>query len=189
MGGRPPKPAIVLEIDNTKQRRSKAELEARKQAEQSLLTQEAMKEWPEVAENPDAHKEFTRLRRLLKKINHNDAIHESVINRYCLLLAEAKDAERTKQRYLDEIDELREIYQRREIDAMTYLDKKDRANGQILAWDKQLMDKRKMLLQIERENVMTIMGALRAIPKKVTDDKPKSGMAKFLNRRGGGGEA
>ena len=40
----------------------------------------------------------------------------------------------------------------------------------IIALDKQIMNKRKMMLDIEKENLMTISGALRSIPKKVTND-------------------
>ena len=36
----------------------------------------------------------------------------------------------------------------------------------ILSIDKQIQSKRKMLLDIEKENVMTIASALRSIPKK-----------------------
>ena len=36
----------------------------------------------------------------------------------------------------------------------------------MLSIDKQIVSKRKMLLDIEKENVMTIASALRSIPKK-----------------------
>ena len=36
----------------------------------------------------------------------------------------------------------------------------------IVSLDKQIQAKRKMLLDIEKENVMTIASALRSIPKK-----------------------
>jgi hypothetical protein len=43
----------------------------------------------------------------------------------------------------------------------------------MLAIDKQIQTKRKMLLDIEKENVMTIASALRSIPKNVEkDDNP-----------------
>ena len=43
----------------------------------------------------------------------------------------------------------------------------------MLSIDKQIQTKRKMLLDIEKENVMTIASALRSIPKKVEDkDNP-----------------
>ena len=36
----------------------------------------------------------------------------------------------------------------------------------ILALDKQVQAKRKMLLDIEKENIMTIASSLRSVPKK-----------------------
>jgi predicted transcriptional regulator len=41
--------------------------------------------------------------------------------------------------------------------------------GSIIALDKQIQTKRKMLLDIEKENIMTIAAALRSIPKKPED--------------------
>ena len=37
--------------------------------------------------------------------------------------------------------------------------------------DRDLQSKRKMLLDMEKENIMTIASALRSIPKKVTESK------------------
>jgi hypothetical protein len=44
--------------------------------------------------------------------------------------------------------------------------------------DRQVQAKRKMLLDIEKENIMTIAAALRSIPKKT--DKPKSKLLEAL---------
>ena len=85
--------------------------------------------------------------------------------------------------------ELRESHQNDDIEPESYYRLKDSLHGKLLAWDKRLMEKRKMLLQIERENVMTILGALRAIPKKPNDKPAESPMAAFLNRRKGEGGA
>ena len=48
--------------------------------------------------------------------------------------------------------------------------------------DKQVQSKRIMLLNIEKENVMTIASALRSIPKKV--DEEESDPLKGLNKYG-----
>jgi hypothetical protein len=56
----------------------------------------------------------------------------------------------------------------------------------MLSWDSKLMEKRRMMLQIEKENVMTILASLRAIPKKPPEDKPTSQMGKFLDRKRSG---
>ena len=47
--------------------------------------------------------------------------------------------------------------------------------------DKQLQPKRKMLLDIEKENIMTIASALRVIPKKPENDSAKETILKVLN--------
>jgi hypothetical protein len=49
----------------------------------------------------------------------------------------------------------------------------------MIALDKQIQTKRKMLLDIEKENIMTIAAALRSIPKK-TDEK-ENPLLKALN--------
>lgn len=48
--------------------RTKKEMRQRKQAEQSLLTGEEIREKPEVKQNKIAHKEFLRIKKLLKNI-------------------------------------------------------------------------------------------------------------------------
>ena len=41
----------------------------------------------------------------------------------------------------------------------------------LMAIDKQIQTKRKMLMDIEKENVMTIASSLRSVPKKVDAKK------------------
>lgn len=181
MAGRPPKPVKLLKMEG-KSHRTKAELEAREKAEKQLLTGKKMKAWPEVRENALARKEFNRVKKLLESIGHNDALYESVINRYCLLTAECKQIETTIEQLKGELAELVEAREKGEIEFMDYLNEKGNIHDRILAWDKKLMEKRKMLLQIERENVMTIMAALRSIPKK-PEEKKGSPMAEYLRRK------
>ena len=51
----------------------------------------------------------------------------------------------------------------------------------MIAIDKQLQTKRKMLLDIEKENVMTITSALRSIPKKVDNESSKEKLLRAIN--------
>jgi hypothetical protein len=183
MAGRPPKPVSVLKMEK-KSHRTKAELEAREKAESQLLTGVTLKAWPEVKQNKIANKEFNRLKKLLKIINHNDALHEAVINRYCLLVAECKQVEETLDQLRGDINELARVYTEGEIEYLQYINERGKLQDRMLAWDKKLMDKRKMLLQIEKESVMTILGALRAIPKK-PEEKKESPMAEYLRRKRG----
>lgn len=50
--------------------------------------------------------------------------------------------------------------------------------------DRQIQQKRKMLLDIEKENVMTIASALRVIPKKPENDSAKETILKVLSGNG-----
>ena len=105
-----------------------------------------------------------------------------MINRYCLLTAECKQIEKTIEQLRGELVELAEARQNDEIDFMAYLEEKGNIHNRIIAWDKKLMDKRKMLLQIEKENIMTIMAALRSIPKQ-PEKEQESPMAEYLRRK------
>lgn len=164
----PPKPFTVLKAEG-KSHRTKAELKQREQGEAALSTGTKMRERPEVKENPVAHKEFLRLNKLLKTIQKNDAIYEPIINRYCLLQAECKDFENKRESFYNDIRELtsdRETFAENN-DLGTYYKMKNNMQSQIISLDRQVQAKRKMLLDIEKENIMTIAAALRSIPKKV----------------------
>ena len=172
----PPKPFTVLKAEK-KSHRTKAELKQRQKGEEALATGVALRERPEVKSNPAAHKEFLRINKLLKKIEKNDAIYESIINRYCMLQAECKDFEEKRESFYKDIQELTEDKERLinegEISLSTYYRMKNNMQTQIIALDRQVQAKRKMLLDIEKENIMTIAAALRSIPKKVEqDEKP-----------------
>lgn len=176
----PPKPFTVL-VNEKKSHRTKAELKQREQGEKALATGTALKERPEVKANPVAHKEFVRLNKLLKGIEKNDAIYESVINRYCMLQAECKDFEEKRESFYRDIEELtndRETFVDNE-DLSSYYKLKNNMQAQIIALDKQIQAKRKMLLDIEKENIMTIAAALRSIPKKT--GKEENPLLKALN--------
>jgi uncharacterized protein YbgA (DUF1722 family) len=164
---------------NGKAHLTKSQKKLRKQGEEALATGAALKERSEVKNNPIAHKEFLRISKLLEKINKNDAIYEVIINRYCTMVAECFDLEEKREasyqimlkldeNFNSEIDntpekeraQLVRSYARAHADLMNSL----------LCCDSQVQSKRKMLLDIEKENIMTIAAALRSIPKK---DAPK----------------
>lgn len=171
----PPKPFVVL-VNEKKSHRTKSELKMREEGEKALSTDFKIKERKEVKQNKVAHKEFKRIEKLLKNIGKNDAIYEAVINRYCLLQAECYDLEERREEFYKLIFELK-AEMKLTIDKMDY--EKDIATykleyskaiskmmSSMLSIDKQIASKRKMLLDIEKENVMTIASALRCIPKK-----------------------
>lgn len=178
----PPKPFTVL-VNEKKSHRTKAELKQREQGEKALATGKALKERPEVKANPVAHKEFTRLNKLLKGIEKNDAIYEAIINRYCILQAECFDFEQKRESFYKDIQELTadkdRLIDSEEMSLSAYYKLKNNMQSQIIALDRQVQTKRKMLLDIEKENIMTIAAALRSIPKKA--EKDTNPLLKALN--------
>lgn len=173
----PRKPAAIIEIEN-KSHRTKEEMRKRKAAEESTLTHKEFKERKEVKENPIAHKEFARVKKLLKTINKNDALYEPVINRYCLLQAECVELEERREEFAQLIRDLNQAGKETELEGMEKasflleLSKElGKLAGQVNGCDKLLGQKRKMLLDIEKENIMTIAAALRTVPTKTETGK------------------
>lgn len=188
----PPKPFSVLKSEG-RSHRTKKELKLREQGEKALSTGTALKARSEVKKNKIANKEFKRINELLKKIEKNDAIYEAVINRYCLIYAECIDFEDKKNKLYELVEKLENQFE----ESKEYLEQEDLAKetrrftksiseimGSIVDLDKQLQPKRKMLLEIEKENIMTIASALRVIPKKPENDSAKETILKVLNGNG-----
>ena len=174
----PTKPFKVLTSEK-KSHRTKAALKMREEGEKSLSTDIELKERKEVRQNKVAHKEFKRVQKILKNIDKNDAIYEAVINRYCLLQAECFDLEERREECYNLISKLREeekeliaeLKDRENIDELIdykleYAKSLAKMMSSMSTIDKQIQAKRKMLLDIEKENVMTIASALRCVPKK-----------------------
>ena len=169
----PTKPYVVLTSEK-KSHRTKKELKQRQQGESALATGVALKERSNVKSNSIAHKEFKRINELLKKIEKNDAIYEPVVNRYCLIQAECFELEQRREYFFGLIETLKYAFE--EIcDELSPDEKADKlieftkeiarlTNG-MMSIDKMVQTKRKMLLDIEKENIMTIAAALRSIPK------------------------
>ncbi|MDU4979391.1 MAG: hypothetical protein E6X14_08060 [Clostridium celatum] len=185
----PPKPFSVLKSEG-KSHRTKKELKLREQGEKALSTGTALKARNEVKKNKIANKEFKRINELLKKIEKNDAIYEAVINRYCLIYAETMEFEEKKNKLYELVEKLENQFE----ESIEYLEKEELAKetrkftraisdlvASIVDLDKQLQPKRKMLLDIEKENIMTIASALRVIPKKPENDSAKETILKVLN--------
>ena len=188
----PAKPFSVLKSEG-KSHRTKKELKLREQGEKALSTGAALKARSEVKKNKIANKEFKRINELLKKIEKNDAIYEAVINRYCLIYAETIEFEDKKKKLYELVEKLESQFE----DSVEYLEAEELAKetrkfagaiGNVLAsivdLDKQLQPKRKMLLDIEKENIMTIASALRVIPKKPENDSAKETILKVLSGNG-----
>jgi hypothetical protein len=177
--GRPTKPLSLV-----KGHRTKGEKEERAKAEAELLTGVSLKENDEVKNNFIAHKEFMRLKKLLRNIKMDDDLYSNMVNILCKLKAETNEYEEMKKSIPDEIKQLEMLKESNQIDILNYLDRKSDLQAKYMAIDKNIMAKRKMELDISKENIMTIQSALRSIPKK-EQPKKESAMAKMLKQRAG----
>lgn len=183
----PPKPYAVL-TNEKKSHRTKAELEQRKKAEESLVSGVRLKEAPEVRENEEAHKQFRRVKKLMEAIEKGDELYGAVINRYCMISAEIKGLETDRAYYTDMIREMREdLHEQKDklgnpVEYIELLADVGRSLARITASinsiDKIIQQKRKMLLDIEKESVMTIASALRSVPK--TEEKASNPLREAL---------
>ena len=166
-------------INSVTGHRTKAEKEHRKNAENALKTGAKLKEFPEVKSNPTAHSQFGRVEKLLKANDKDDDMYSAVVNRYCLLYAECKEYEKLKDAYSASIIELSKdkhlivegfaVDCKDTISLTAYYKLKSTYSKTISALDAMIMSKRKMMLDIEKENLMTVASGLRSIPKKPTE--------------------
>lgn len=179
--GRPSKPTLTVVGHRTKD-----ELKVRRDAENALLTGTTMKMSADVKNNPAASKEFRRIKKLLSSIGKDDDLYGQIINTNCLLIAECEQIGETKDRFIQTLDEFEDKAEDEGLDYSEKIKMKIKLQDQILSCDKQLMAKRKMILDISKENIMTVQSALRSIPKK-PEEKKKSGMAAFMEHRQSGG--
>jgi len=192
---RPSKPTELILLEG-KSHRTKAELELRASGEQALITGVTMQAWPEVKKNRRAAIEFKRVCDLLCVIKKNDALNESVINRYCLLRAECVEFEEKRETFYRGIKQMEKEYKEQvpETDPETgktvyalppsqYYKLLRNMQGDVVALDKQIMQKRTMMLSIEKENLMTIAASMRSIPKTPEKEEKKSGIAAYLAQR------
>lgn len=189
--GRPPKSVYLLEGHRTK-----AEKANREKQENALLTGESLVMSKAVSENPDARAIFLRIRKLLRKIGKADALYEQSINRYALIAAECADFERKREVFHERALALDQAFDAQDEDTpekerirqVDYFRLSAQLQGQVVALDKQVQAKRRMMLDIEKESIMTISSALRAIPKAPPDEDSKDDpMTQMLRRRYGTG--
>lgn len=164
-------------IDNCAGHRTKKEKEAREKAEAAMLTGQKCFERDCVKADPVAHKEYLRLTKLLSVIQKNDALYGASINRYCELYSEvvATKADAVTQRaLLTKIEKAFDDLPEEKIDSAELTKFARLMSGtlaEIADLDKIIMQKRKMMSDIEKENGWTVLSAIRAIPKQA--EKPE----------------
>ncbi len=106
----------------------------------------------------------------MARIEKNDDLYGAMINRYCILYAENKEFEQKRERFYQQLCEFQEKAEEL-IDKgeMTYKELYQIENSMqknLISLDRQVQAKRRMMADIEKENVMTIASSLRSIPKK-----------------------
>lgn len=180
--GRPAKTADVLKNEG-KSHRTKEELEEREKAEKSLLTGQKIRKFPEVSNNIIANKEFNRVKKLLEALKKNDDLYSNIINRYCLLKAECNEFEVKRERFYKDLERAEKAADDGEIETKEYLRLINSIQRNVIDLDKQIQNKRKMMFDIEKENLMTVASALRSIPKKAPKDPADEALWKFIRGR------
>lgn len=171
---RPSKPIAMIEAEG-KTHLTKAQIETRKNAESGLLSKKKLQERREVKDNKIAHAEFQRVAKLMKAIGKDDALYSSGINTYCMLYAEIGELQEQMKMLDETADLLKETFGRLVDDPDSGVDTEEiikfeksftRLISQRLNISATIDKKRKMMLDIDKENVMTISAALRSIPKQ-----------------------
>lgn len=184
---RPSKPVLMTEGHRTKD-----ELQIRRDAEAAMLTGKPMERQFPKKGHGRAVREFDRIKALLAVIGKDDALYEQIINTHCMLVEECDQIQDVRDQFVGSKEELQADYragktgdpQAGGISAAEYYRLLAKLSQSIIGCDKALMAKRKMLLDIDKENVMTVQSALRSIPKK-PEEKKKTGMAAFMEHRAG----
>lgn len=179
MAGRPPKHLSVVDGHL-----SNEDKKARAEGEKNLTAKSKMKKSADVRKNKAASGHFNRLTKLYGEIGLCDALCENTINRYCLLLARLSEVGDLSTMAEESITELRE--RRDEMEATDYFATLTKMTQNITALERAAAKVRDQLLAIERENLLTIQGKLRAVPKKAEKPKAKGGIASYREKYGGG---
>lgn len=179
--GRPSKPISVIEAEK-KSHRTAVEIEQRKKSEAALLSGLILQERDEVRKNKIAHKEFMRVAKLMKSIEKNDALYSAGINTYCQLYAEILEMDEQKYKLDALVENLQEKFDNlHNMDfeqVMQFTKQVTKLADLKLNISSEIDKKRRMMLSIDKENVMTISAALRSIPK--TPEKAENPLLKAL---------
>jgi hypothetical protein len=178
----PSKTTDVLKFEK-KSHRTKGELDQRKKAEDALITGKHMQLWPSLKNDPDAKKEFSRVKGLLKKIDKDDALYQSPVNRLALLHSECLKIERDIQNRREDLEIAETAFYDKQLKADAYLELRQGVYKSIEALGRMKNTKERMQLQIEKEMALTLAAALRSIPKKVQDPATEDPMSAILNMR------
>ena len=163
----PRKSAAVIE-QGKKAHKTKSELASRKRAEEAALTGIPLIETSRIKKNALAHAEFQRMRNLLKKIKKHDDIYRNVVNRYCMLCAECMEFVDKRESIYSQLVEFGErkddLISKEELTWKEAYRIEADMQANMLGIDKQIQTKRRMMLDIEKENGWTVKASIQTIP-------------------------
>ena len=162
--------------------RTKAEKKKRAEGEAKLRTQVRLQKSAAVKADRTASAYFNRLKRVFADVEMDEAFYENGINRYCLMLAEHQKMMGEREKSAEALKEL-EADGRAEMSANDYFALRIKLEDVLTEKDKTIAKLRDQLLLIERENLMTVQGKLRAVPKRV--EKQLTGIAAYKAKMGG----
>jgi len=171
MPGRNGKPIQLIKSEGNKRHLTKAEIEHREKFEQALYTGIKFKERKSVKEDPVAHKEFLRLRKLYKHIQYVDGLDEAIINRYCLLTSKEQALQKLLDRMNDDIDDCEDFKDRMALYKTI--------SGTLAGINKV----RDMILKLEDRLFLNPTARIKSIPKKPKDEDENDPMAAYLSRK------
>jgi hypothetical protein len=186
----PNKPVSVLKAEK-RSHRTQAEISGREKAEAAVLTGKPMRERPEVKNNKIAHALWLEIEENFTKIGKNDAIYEAVLNRYCQIQAEIVDFEKQKQTIWRMVEKFRAQFAKtveagnfepgEKIRLMLEFEKEiPKLTSALNGIDTTVQSKRRMLLDIEDRNVMTVAGALRTVSKQPKEEKQSDALQNVI---------
>lgn len=165
----PKKSAAVLEAEGTAHK-TKSEIAKRKQAEQAALTGKPLEETAQTKQNALAHAEFRRMKKLLKEIKKDDDIYRNVVNRYCMLCAECVEFVEKRESIYKQLNEFcgekHILLANEELSYREAYRIESEMQSHMIAVDKQIQTKRKMMLDIEKENGWTVKASIQTIPPR-----------------------
>ena len=97
-------------------------------------------------------------------------MYGAVINRYCVLYAETKEFEEKRERFYQQLCEFQDAKEdlliNEEMTPREYYGIEASMQKNLVSLDRQVQSKRKILSDIEKENIMKIAASLRSVPKK-----------------------
>lgn len=174
MAGRNSKPVQLIKMEGNKDRRTKAELDAREKAEKALYTGTNFREDATTKADPVAHKEFLRLRKLFKHIDFIDGLDQETINRYCRMKSQEQMLQEFYMELKERMDKLKSVPKKLDVyDSMK----------EVISKQNQVRDK---MLKLEDKLFLNPVSRMRAVPKKpIENEIKKSPMSQFLNKRSG----